>query len=287
MRDREEILFPVGRLVMGSLYKARTTNMHGEPLKIKTGPNAGQPRSEFFFAVALPKSTETSWAQTEWGKKIYGVAVRAFPKGEFQAPTFAWKIVDGDSHIPNEKGIKPCDRQGYPGNWVLSFVVGFAPTLVRAPSGVPLDMPEDSVNLGDYVQVIGNVTSNVGAPKPGVYLNPSHVAFVGHGQRIFLGIDPKTVPWSKDLPPGASAVPVLPTTPSPLSPPPAAAPIPPVGAPITMPPPYPQILQPPPRAPIVPVRQMTPAAQGNSYESLIAIGWTDETLVQHGLMVPM
>jgi len=31
---------------------------------------------------------------------------------------------------------------------------------------------------------------------------------------------------------------------------------------------------------------MTPAAQGASYEAMLAAGWTDETLIAQGMMLP-
>jgi hypothetical protein len=46
---------------------------------------------------------------------------------------------------------------------------------------------------------------------------------------------------------------------------------------------------PPPAAvvapPAAPARQMTAKAGGATYEQLIANNWTDQLLVQHGLMV--
>jgi len=50
---------------------------------------------------------------------------------------------------------------------------------------------------------------------------------------------------------------------------------------------YPSSLPPMPgaMAPAAPVRTMTAAAQGHSYEALIAQGWTDDTLRQQGLML--
>lgn len=39
-----------------------------------------------------------------------------------------------------------------------------------------------------------------------------------------------------------------------------------------------------PAAPAAPVRQMLPAAQGASYEDMVKAGWTDEMMVQHGMM---
>ena len=55
--------------------------------------------------------------------------------------------------------------------------------------------------------------------------------------------------------------------------------------------PYPEFVTgaagtPPAPPPAAPVRQMTPAAQGATYEQMIAAGWTDELLIQHGMMMP-
>jgi len=45
--------------------------------------------------------------------------------------------------------------------------------------------------------------------------------------------------------------------------------------------PAPDVLNPP----AAPARQMTPAANGATYEQMIAAGWTDTTLIQHGMMM--
>lgn len=67
-----------------------------------------------------------------------------------------------------------------------------------------------------------------------------------------------------------------------------AQPVPPAAAPGTPAPtgavaPPPAAPAPPPAAP---VHQMTPAANSATYEQMIAAGWTDETLIQHGMMLP-
>jgi len=55
MATKVNITSPVGRIVMGSLYDPSTTDAEGKPLVVKTGPNAGQPRVNYFFALAIPK----------------------------------------------------------------------------------------------------------------------------------------------------------------------------------------------------------------------------------------
>ena len=126
MAQNQTLLTPAARLVGGSLYEGQTTDSKGVPLVVKTGPNKGQPREDFYFGVAIPKGTEQHWAHTDWGRSIHGVGAAAFPHAS-QMPTFSWKITDGDSQVPNAKGQRPCDREGYPGHWVLHFSSGYAP----------------------------------------------------------------------------------------------------------------------------------------------------------------
>ena len=49
---------PVGRLVMGSLYDGQDTDAEGRPLVYKTGPDAGKPRKNFFFGIAIQKGSD-------------------------------------------------------------------------------------------------------------------------------------------------------------------------------------------------------------------------------------
>lgn len=293
MSHKETLLTPVGRLVMGSLYEPQTTDAEGKPLTIKSGAKAGQPQVRYFFALAIPKAGETHWSQTEWGVKIWNVGHASFPQGQAQNPTFAWKIVDGDSTIPNKKGVKPVDREGYPGHWVLSFSSAFAPSIYNA-NGTQQLLEQDAVNLGDYIQVYGNVQGNDSPNQPGVFLNHSMVALAGYGKRIIIGADPKTVGFGgQPLPAGASLTPisqgfnphapstsVVPAYQAPVDPT-AAAPVAAVSPP--SPAPHYGILNPPNAAP---ARVMLPAANGGTYEQYIQAGWSDAQLIQHGLMVP-
>lgn len=68
---------------------------------------------------------------------------------------------------------------------------------------------------------------------------------------------------------------------------PAASPVVPAAMPATSPTASPTSAPPPPAAPAAPAPgpQLTAAANGATYEQLIANGWTDETLRQHGLML--
>ena len=313
MAENVTFTTPVGRLVQGSLYKAQTTDAEGKPLVIKSGPNAGQPRVDFFFSLALPKGPERHWAETEWGKKIWETGHKSFPNGQAQSPAFAWKITDGDSVVPNKRGRKPCDREGYPRHWVLNFSGGYAPRIFNADGSQQIPEP-DAVKLGYYVQVAGSVSGNGSPNQPGVFLNHSMIALAGYGAEIVVGPDPSQAGFGgQALPAGASATPIgdmgaappVPGAAPAYAPPPAVAAAPayappvPGAAPAYAPPPAvapavvphtaflggPGAPPPPPVAPAAPVRQMLPAAQGATYEAMIAVGWTDVQLVQHGMMV--
>ena len=54
--ERTNITTPVGRLVAGSPYKGSDKDAEGRPLVVKNGPDAGKPRLDFYFAVAIPKN---------------------------------------------------------------------------------------------------------------------------------------------------------------------------------------------------------------------------------------
>ncbi len=216
-----------------------TADREGRPRVIKTGPNAGQPMTSYYFALAIKKEAEKHWAETSWGQKIWAIGHASFPNGQAQKPDFAWKIIDGDSGIPNAEDKKWCDYEGFPGHWVLKFNSGF-PVQVVNEDGSSYILEKDFVNLGDYVQVSGTISGNESTQSPGVYLNPSHVAFTRYGKRIVTGIDPKSIGFGKNItiPAEASLTPLSNSTPPPVAatytPPPVTA--------VSVPPPHPGIL---------------------------------------------
>jgi hypothetical protein len=283
---RTNFTTPVGRLLIGSLYKPQTTDAEGHPLVIKNGPNAGQPKVRYFFAVGFPKQPgETHWGQTPWGATVWKVGHEAFPAGQADSPTFSWKVVDGDSQVPNRAGKKPCDREGYPGNWVVSFSSGFAPEIYNKDGSSPIAEP-DAVKLGYYVQVNADVDGNSSQQQPGVFINHSMVALSAYGPEIYLGPDATTAGFgAAALPAGAMSAPAPafapPARPAATTPPtfaPPAATFPPA------PPANPAFLA-VPVAPGAPVRVMLPAANGASYEQMLSAGWNDALLVAHSMMV--
>lgn len=225
MSDRVNITTPVGRIVMGDLYKGSTTDAENKPLVIKTGPNAGQPRVNFFFALAIPKEPgHTHWAHTAWGKQIWEVGCRAFPNAA-QSPAFAWKIEDGDSQIPNKRGRKPCDNEGWRGCWVLKFSGGFAPKIYEQQNGGYVQLTEvGRVKPGYFAEVAFSVEGNGSQSQPGVYLNHSMVCFRAYGAEIVFGPDVNAAGFGQaPLPAGATMTPPAGAIPMPQAAPGAPA----------------------------------------------------------------
>lgn len=274
-----EILFPVGRMIGGSMYKSnpKTDRKTKQPVIGKDG----QPVISYSFGVSIAKGHEQHWSQTAWGAIIKQIGDLANP-GISSRPDYAWKVIDGDSTIPNTKNKKPCDQIGYARHWVLWFSQGWPPKLVNATGTVDLIEP-DSVMPGYFIEVFGSVAPNNSADSPGVYLNPVCVALAGYGERIeSAGIDATTVGFGGKAPvAGMSAVPVAsmsqPHTPiNQMHPAPTQIQVHTIGQP------NPSFLAPPP-VQQMPQRIMSPAA-GGTYEQFVASGWNDAQLIAAGHM---
>jgi hypothetical protein len=299
------ILFPVGRLVGGSVSQGRSTDYEGRPIVYKSGDNIGQPRTEWNFGVAFAKEAgHTHWANTAWGAIIWAAGHAAWPAGQGNAPGFSWKIQDGDSQVPNKKGKKPCEAEGYPGHWVVWFGGSNPPkTFNRDGSSA---IPPDTIKAGYFIQVAGSVAGNKSTGNPGVYLNYNMVAYSAFGTEIQLGMDAASVGFGQaPLPAGASEVPagaLAPVTVAAATPPPPGPPAPPsTPAAVVPPPPLPTvpntaILAPaaptppatppaPPAPPAAPVRQLTALAM-TTYDAYRAAGWSDEQLITAGILTP-
>lgn len=249
---------PIGRFVQGNLYEAQvqTDQKTGQPKIHPVGhAQAGQPVKAFYILVAYAK-TDPAWpafrdflaaqARADWPQ--YHDA-----NGVCTNPTFATKIIDGDSG--DEKGRPWAEREGFAGHWVVRYGTTFAPKVMKwdAQVGGWAETAKDEIKLGDYIKVSGSTQTNKSAQSPGMHVNPELIAFVREGERIVLGVtaDAAFGPG----PGGAGGAPAAPGTPAPPTPAP-----------------------PPPAGPV-----MTAAATA-TYEQYRATGWTDEQLIQNGLM---
>jgi hypothetical protein len=320
--EKTSILTPPGRFIWGDAYEGETKNMQGAPLVVKTGPNAGQARSQWAIGLAIPKTKANWWDESytksdgtvvAWGAAILAEGQKSFPNGAWQRQDFAWKVIDGDSTNFNQ-GTPPkrfCDIPNYKGNWVLKFASGFAPKIVNENGTAEIIQP-GYVYPGCFIQVFGSLEGNRNDQKPGLYLNLQIISFQAHGERITTGPDAGTVGFGGGaLPAGASATPPagmgvaqaqqtamgMPMPGVPALPQAAPLAVAPNNAFVTLPQVavqaaqgipalpgagVPQI----PAVPAAPRRQLTDKAQGATYEQLIAGGWTDPLLISQGLMLP-
>ena len=315
---------PVGRFVQGDLANAQATDQQGAPRIFKSGPKAGQPNPQYFIAVAYKKTFTTVQdeinQQTEFGQ--FAAVLDAQARGDWPHlfptpgapcvnPLFSWKIVDGDGM--DTTGKSNASKDGFAGHWIVRYASAFAPKVFQQPNfAAHQQLPDPSVvKRGYYVQVNGTTEGNGNAQKPGIYVNLDLVNWVGNGPEIVGGVDAGAAfGQGAALPPGASALPIgampvgggagaaiapaaapapyVPPVAAPLAPAPAAplAPAPLAPAPAAPVVPYAGYMAPPPPAappaPAGPV--MLPAAKGATYDAMLAAGWTDATLVQHGMM---
>lgn len=320
--EKTDLLFPVGRLIMGDCYVGSDTDSKGVKRVVKTGPNAGKPFTQFFIGVAIPKGPEQAWWQTDWGQKIMAVGAAGYPQF-YQNKNFSWKIDDGDSTEVNKNGNRPCDAEGAKGHWIVKFSSTYPTKVYQQPSpGVYNELATAGlVKKGYWVQVFGNVADNRPSESPGVYLNPSMLLFVRADAEITSGPGAATAfagaAISQALPgaPGMAAIPFAgaPTMGAPMAAPTMGAPMaaPAMAAAPTMVAPNPGFLAvpgaapgmpapsvaampmapvmqaAPPAAPAVPAGPaLTPAgvASGFTYAQYRASNWTDDQLRANGLI---
>lgn len=275
----QKLTFPVGRIVQGSLYARQPVknDTTGQPELDKT---TGQPRTRCYLAVAIPKGAETHWNQTPWGQIVWAEGVAGDNLAD-RKRDFSWKVGDGDSTDYDQKGNRPCDKEGFKGSWIVRFSTEQAnPKLYSAVSGKVVEAIEkDEILPGYWVEVRGSVKFNNSPKKPGVYTNPDMVCLRATDARIVSSAGENVEEagfGATPLPAGVTPRPVgsaMPPIPGSVPAQPSAAVVPPPAPAFRMPPPIP-----------APARVMLPAAQGATYEQCIAMGWTDALLIEHKMM---
>lgn len=255
---------PVGRYVQGDLYTPQDKDHTGRPLTIKSGPNAGQPAKKWFFALAIPKTDPgwpAFWAALNTEARA-GFPTLFDPQGNCRRPDFAWKLIDGDSNVPNQNNKIPSQLEGHAGHWVVRFQSGFAP---KCYDNANTPLPEGTIKRGSYIRVACSISANGDAAKPGLYVNPSLVQLCGYGPEIVSGPDAsEAFSAPVQLPAGASATPLAPVGAMPGATPPV-----PGATPATAAPAY---GAPPPVPAAAPAPQPVPAGYGPSTTAAPAYG---------------
>lgn len=210
---------PVGRLVEGHPMELHPVTDDAGVQKIT---KAGQPSVQCYVGLAIPKGPEQHWNQTAWGQVIQQAGVAGWPAGEHQQPAFAWKIVDGDSTIPNKKGRRPCDKEGFQGHWVVSMSSGFSIDCYNNGNYTQKIMRADTFKRGDYIRCIFTTQGNAPSQSPGVYINLRACELIRAGQEIIgassvdasatFGQSAAVLPQGAMVDPNVQAAPVNTTT---------------------------------------------------------------------------
>lgn len=300
---------PTGRIVQGDPWEPSLTDQEGRPRVYDRGPKIGQPKPQWFIAVAFSKA-DPAWVP--FHQLLLTEAAQSWPSlfpqgpaGPCALPTFSMKVIDGDDATPQIQSDgstrRNVDKEGFAGHWVVRFSSGFAPKVFEQVGATYMEVTDKSrLKPGYFVRVAGQASSNDQTAKPGIYVNLNMIQLVAQGPEITRGVDAATAfggAGPAALPPGATPLqPVTggftPAAPIPAVPG-AGAPPPSSSGPTAPPPasPYDGYMQAPPPAPAAPPPQpagptLTPAGQaafpGGTYEGFLAAGWTDAALRQAG-----
>lgn len=194
-----------GRIVWGSnFFKGNPQTMFGTntPKLNKKGEQSIQ----YGFGLAVPKANCAEiWA------KMYEEAYRIYPSRQLP-PAFAFKYKDGDTDI-DDKGFPYSKREGYAGCLVFACTQYMPIKWFKYEGGNNI-LINEGIKCGDYVNVQLSVEGHPpeGQGKPGLYLNPMAVQFLGFGQEIINSPSGDQIfgVQAPVMPAGASATPLAP-----------------------------------------------------------------------------
>ena len=167
----------------------------------------GTPITDVYFAIAIPKRGEADWKLTAWGQQINAKAIADWPTGEHATGDFSWKITDGDSMTPNKKLKKPCDREGWPGHWIVHCKTQFSVSCNHVGKLAPEQQiaNEKEIKTGDYCAVLVGVKGNGPSESPGVYINPMRYLLTRAGAAIINESGPSAEEAFADFTPNIPA----------------------------------------------------------------------------------
>jgi len=212
-----------------------------------------QPRKSVSVGIAIPKTPGLDWKQEPWGQQLVAEGVASWPNGETNSPAFSWKVNDGDSTVPNKKGNRNCDKDGWPGHWVIFASGEIGPVrCFHTGKYQPHECIQNKAEIkrGDYCHLNVFVVKNTGQ-TPGLYVNPDFFVLDRPGVAIVGGETDVAATMAAAM--GG-------TTATPTQTAPAETQAPPTG----------------------PVMTQKAIAAGKTYQDFITAGWNDAQLVQHG-----
>lgn len=137
----------------------------------------GLPMIEYGFGLAIPKQSIT-----EVWNAMHEEAFTLYPTRQLP-PQFAMKFKDGDGVDHN--GVSFSQREGYAGHLILTCTTTLPIKWFRFENGANTQVNE-GIKCGDYVnvQLVIKAHGANGTAKPGLYLNPMAVQFLGYGKEI-------------------------------------------------------------------------------------------------------
>lgn len=196
-----------GRIVWGGV-KQQVKNVYGTRTPA-IDPKTGKEIIEWAFGLAIPKpSPQSNQHEVANFQAIWNAICSEGARLGFQqpgAPGFHWKFDDGD-------GRKP-DGSEYPahskGCIVVACKTRIPLKLMAWENGKCVQVTEDAIKCGDYVQVALNIEAH-GNPNAGLYVNPSFVARFAYGEAIVNAPDATAIfgTTPPPMPVGGSATPI-------------------------------------------------------------------------------
>lgn len=214
-----QVITPSGRIVWGNPLVGREKKDNAGQRVLKDG----KPVVEYQFGLAIPKDQFGELAAA-----MQAEAQAACPQGV--PADFAYKMKDGDTG-QDAKGGPLSAKPGYAGCFILALSTEFAIPVYKR-NGAAFEQMAAGLKTGDYVRAQvtinghGRAAGKMGA-KPGLYINPNMVEFLGYGEEIRGSASPDDVfSTPAPTPAGASAAPVAsgpfpsaPQAPAPSTPP--------------------------------------------------------------------
>ena len=161
---------PVGRIVYNRIWDRVTKDAEGEPLTNRDGSL----RTEQVILHAVAKDNPDlqnffNKIRTE-AKEVSG--------SQCDKPGFNWKCYDGDD--PKYNG-----KIGYAGHWIFKYVNGL-PESVKVYDKTVSEIITDprACKCGDFITCLVYVRSNTSTKNPGIHLNLKAVRWYALGEEI-------------------------------------------------------------------------------------------------------
>lgn len=194
-------LSPVGRYVQGDFFTPNDKDQQGNTKVYGSGPKKGQPKAEYFAAIAFAKN-DPAWPAFKQLLDTSSMQLwpQLFPNGQSINPMFSNKVIDGDGI--DTTGKPNNQKAGYAGHWVVRMSTTYPPKVFPLGQHTPDKQITQSSLLpcGYYVRVGGTIGSNQNPSRPGIILNPSFVEICAFGDIIQRGPDAAKVLGSAPAP---------------------------------------------------------------------------------------